>query len=66
MIGLNHMDFNLPAPREPYNLVIDQDKVTFRENLMMNRSIILTLEFMFVSLISQGCITTLLIELLKV
>jgi hypothetical protein len=47
-------------------LVIDQDKITFRENLRMNRPIILTLEFFFVSLIGQGHVKTLLIELLEV
>ena len=47
-------------------MVIDQDKVTFRENPRMNRPIILTLDLMFVSLVGQGRIMTLLIELLKV
>jgi hypothetical protein len=51
MKGMNQMGLNLPSPREPYNLVIDQDKVSFRENLRMKRPIILTLDFMFVSLI---------------
>ena len=47
-------------------MVVDQDKVAFRENSRTNRPIILTLDFMFVSLVGQGRITTLVIELLKV
>jgi hypothetical protein len=47
-------------------LVIDQDKVALRENLRMNGPIILTLDLMFMSLVGQGRIATLLIELLKV
>ena len=47
-------------------MVVNQDKVTLRKNLRMNGPIILALYFMFVSLVGQGYITMLLIELLKV
>ena len=47
-------------------MVIDYDKVAFKENPRMNGPIILTLEFLFVSLISEAYIMTLLIELLEI
>ena len=58
--------FEFSCPQGVLILVIDQDKVTFRENPRMNGPIIMNLDLMFVSLVVQGHITTLLIELLKV
>jgi hypothetical protein len=52
--------FKIAFPQGILILVIDQDKVAFRENSRVNRLIILTLEFLFVSLVGQGCIPTLL------
>jgi hypothetical protein len=58
--------FELACPHGILILVIDQDKVAFEENPRTNGPIILTLDSLLVSLISQGSITTFLIELLEI
>jgi hypothetical protein len=47
-------------------LFIDQDNITFGENSREKGLIILTLDTLFVSLFGKGCISTLLIEMLKI
>jgi hypothetical protein len=58
--------FELACPQGIFVLIIDQDKIAFRENPRMNGLIILTLDSFLMSLIGRGCITTLLIELLEI
>jgi hypothetical protein len=51
--------FELACPQGIFILVIDQDKITFRENPRVDGPIILTLDTLFVSLVGQGCISML-------
>jgi len=62
----NHMGFELSYPQGVFILIIDQDKITFGESPRGDRSIILRLDVIFMSLVGHGFIPSLFIELLEI
>jgi hypothetical protein len=54
------------CPQGIFIFFIDQDKIAFEENSRVDGPIILTLDMLFVSLVGQVCISTLLIEFLDI
>lgn len=57
--------FGLSCSQGAFILVIDQDKISFRENTRMNHFIILGFYSLLMSLIYCGCISMLLIDMFQ-